>query len=384
MQVALSLVLLVGAGMFARSLLNLQAEDLGFRGESLLLVDVDPRIAGFKPAELPDLYTQVFDRLSAVPGVESVTAASYSPMGGTSRTSNVSVEGYTPGPEEDVVVQHLFVGPNYSETLGLPLLAGRDIGVQDTPASRRVALVNQSFADYFFRGQNAVGRRFCVGDFTEEDAVEIVGVVGDAKYGDVRDEPLRTVYLALLQEEGRSAYDCNLELRAAGDPAALATTVRAAIRQAAPRLPVVRVTTFSQQLGDRLRQERLMAQLVAAFGVLALVLACVGLYGVIAQAVARRTNEIGIRMALGANPRHVLRMVLGEALAKVAIGVAIGLVGAVASARLIANMLFGVGQIDPAAILIALLLMLGTALVAGYVPARRATKVDPVEALKYE
>jgi len=340
-QVALSLVLLVGAAMFARSLLNLEAEDLGFRGEKLLLVDIDARIAGFKPEELPDLYRRVLDRVGSLPGVTSATAASFSPMSGNARTSNISPEGYVPREDENMIVHQLFVGPKYAETLGLPLLSGRDIRSEDAEGSARVAIVNQSFAESFFPGQDPVGRRFGFGsDFEAEEAIEIVGVVGDAKYDQVRDKPVRMAFQPILQQTSRSAFLCNLELRTAGDPNGVASSVRSAIAQVESRLPVVRVTSFTQQFEERLKQERLMAQLVAAFGLLALVLACIGLYGVLAQAVARRTNEIGVRMALGADPGTILRLVLGEALVQVGIGMAIGLVGALGAAKLISSLLF--------------------------------------------
>jgi predicted permease len=384
-QVALSLVLLVGATMFARSLLNLQSEDLGFRGENLLLVDVDPRIAGYKPEELTDLYQRLLERAGTLPGVQTATIASFSPMSGTNRTSNISLQGYVPQPDEDMHVSNMFVGPKYGETLGLPLLAGRDIGPKDTVGAPKVALVNQAFADAFFPGQNPIGRRFDFGsDFEEKNATEIVGVVGNAKYAGVRAKPVRMAYSAILQEQTRGAFLCNLELRTVGDPLQVAPSIRSAVAQVDPRLPVVRVTSFSQQLEETLRQERLMAHLVAAFGVLALVLACVGLYGVMAQAVARRTNEIGVRMALGAAPGRILRLILGEVLAQVGVGMAIGLLGAAAAARLISSLLFGVEALDPAAITLALFVMFTTALLAGYVPARRATKVDPAVTLRYE
>jgi predicted permease len=384
-QVALSLVLLVGAAMFARSLLNLQSEDLGFRGENLLLVDVDPRIAGYKPEELPDLYTRVLDGAASVPGVRSVSAATYSPMSGNARSSNVSVQGYLPEQDEDVNVNHLFVGPKYAETLGLPLLAGREIGSKDTVGSPRVAVVNKAFADYFFKEQDPVGRHFCFGsDYEEKEAIEIVGVVGNAKYDEVREKPVRMAFQPMLQEQSRGNFLANLELRTAGDPLGVAPALRNAIARSDPKLPVVRVTSFSQQLEETLRQERLMAYLVAAFGVLALVLACVGLYGVMAQAVARRTNEIGVRMALGADSGAILRLVLGEVLLQVGVGMGIGLLGAAAAARVISSMLFGVGAIDPAAIVTALFVMFATAFLAGYIPARRATKVDPAITLRYE
>lgn len=384
-QVALSLTLLVGAGLFARSLLKLERQDLGFNRNNVLLVDIDPRLGGYKPAGLNSLYQQLLDRLATVPGVQSVSLASYSPMSGNSRTSNISIEGYTPADDEDMVISHLLVGPRYSETLGLPLLVGREIGPQDTPAARKVAVVNEAFAESFFPGQNPIGRRFGFGDDSKKSGdIEIVGVVRDAKYESAREKPVRMVYRPILQEQNASAYMSNLELRTAGDPLLIAAEVRAAIAQVDNKLPIISVTSLGKQLDQSLAQDRLMAHLVSFFGALALVLASVGLYGVMAHAVGRRTSEIGIRMALGAERSSILWMVLREAMMQVGVGVAIGIPLALAAGRLIASMLYGVEATDPLTISIATVVMLSTALVAGYIPAYQATKVDPMIALRYE
>ncbi len=384
-QVALSLVLLVGAGLFARSLLKLERQDLGFNQNNVLLVDIDPRLAGYKPAGLNNLYQQLLDRLAVVPGVQSVSLASYSPLSGNSRTSNISIEGYTPSGDEDMIISHMLVGPRYSETLGLPLLVGREIGPQDTPASRKVAVVNEAFAESFFPGQNPIGRRFGFGDDSKKSGdIEIVGLVRDAKYQSAREKPTRMAYLAILQEQNASAYMSNLELRTAGDPLLLAGEVRAAVAQVDDKLPIISVTSLGKQLDQSLAQDRLMAQLVSFFGALALVLASVGLYGVMAHAVGRRTSEIGIRMALGAERSSILWMVLREAMFQVAVGVAIGIPAALAAGRFVSSMLYGVEATDPLSILVATAVMLVTALVAGYIPAYQATKVDPMVALRYE
>ncbi|HKG23811.1 MAG TPA: ABC transporter permease [Blastocatellia bacterium] len=384
-QVALSLVMLVGAGLFARSLLELQREDLGFNRDNVLLMDIEPRLAGYKPAELNGLYRQLLDRVGALPGVSAATMASYSPMSGSSRTSNVSVEGYTPEPGENPLVSNMLVGPGYGATLGLPLLLGREIGLQDTAGSRMVAVVNEAFSDYFFPGQNPVGRRFTFGSQLDpENEIEIVGVIGNAKYDSARRGPKPCAYRPILQVQNWSAYSCNLEMRTAGEPLASVPAVRAAIAQVDSKLTVSGVTSLSKQFESALGQERMMAQLVSFFGLLALVLACVGLYGVMAHGVVRRTNEIGIRMALGAQRRDILWMVLYEAISQVLIGVAIGIPLAFAGARLIASMLFGVTGFDPVTISIAVVVLVTTAIVAGYLPARNATRVDPMVALRYE
>jgi len=383
-QVAVSLVLLVGAGLFARSLIKLQQEDLGFNRDNVLLVNIESRLAGYKPAELTSLYRQLYDRLSALPNVRSATLASYSPMSGRSSTKSLTVRGYTLRPGEDLVVSNILIGPDYSKTLGLPLLLGRDIALQDTAASTKVAVVNQSFAEYFFHDQNPLGRRITFEEKSDKDDLEIVGVIGDAKYTSARGKAERTVYCSILQVQNESAYSSVLELSTAGDPLSLTSAVRAAIAQVDDKLPVLNVTSLRAQTDDELSEERLLAQLVSFFGLLALVLACVGLYGTMAHAVVRRTNEIGVRMALGAERRDIIWMVLRETLILVVIGMAIGVPAALGAARLISSQLFGLNPSDPVTLLIAIVLLTLVAALAGYLPARRASRVDPLVALRYE
>lgn len=382
-QVALSLVLLVGAGLFARSLLKLAHENLGFNRDKVLLIDVDPRLAGYKRAELIPRYRQLLEHVGSLPGVEAATLATYSPLSGTRRSSGVTVQGYPrQSDEEDMIVSDMMVGPSYCETLGLPVLLGREIGLQDTEASAKVAVVNQTFAEYFFHGENPIGRRFEFGDEPKESAgIEIVGVIGDAKYGDPRDKPLRTVYRPILQVKD---YSVSLQIRTQGDPLSMTSAVRSEIAQVDDKLPVVRVNSLEKQFADSLQQERLIAQLVSFFGVLALVLACIGLYGVMANTVMRRTNEIGIRMALGAERPRILWMVLRETLVLVSIGIAIGVPSAIGAARLIASQLFGLTAADPLTISAAAVVLIAVAALAGYLPARRASRVDPIIALRYE
>ena len=386
-QVALSLVLLVGAGLFGRSLLKLQSEDLGFNRDNVLLVDIDPRLAGYKQTELSALYRQLLDRLGALPEVRTASLASYSPLSGTSSTRNVSLQGHTPEPGESMQVSDILVGPNYCEVLEVPLLLGREIGFQDTPASPKVAVVNEAFTKRFFPGENPVGRRFGFGtsdDPKHSSEIEIVGVIGDVKYYGIKEKPEPTVYGPILQVQNQSAFSSNLEIRTEADPSAAASDVRAAISQVDDQLPIVNVTSFNKQLDNSIRQESLIAQLVSFFGLLALLLACVGLYGIMAHAVVRRTNEIGIRMALGAQRSDILWMVLRETLALVLLGIAIGIPVAMAGARLISSQLFGLNAANPLTLLIAATLLTGVAALAGYLPARRASLVDPMVALRCE
>ena len=383
-QVAVSLVLLVGAGLFARSLIKLQQEDLGFNNENVLIASVDTRLAGYQPNDLSNVYRQLYDRLSALPNVQSVTIATYSPMAGTSRSSSVTVRGYTPNKGEDMVVADMLVGPRFAETLGVPLLMGREINLEDTPASTRVAVVNQSFAQAFYPGQNPIGRRMTFEEDSDKDDFEIIGVIGDAKYGSPREPAERTVYRPILQVQDSGAFSNVFELRTVGDPLNLSAEVRASILQFNDKLPVLNFTTLKKQTDEALRQERLVAQLVSFFGLLGLLLSCVGLYGIMAHAVVRRTNEIGIRMALGAERRDIIWMVLKESLMLVGVGLAVGLPASWAAGRLVSSQLFGLTPSDPLTLLVAVVLLGVVGALAGYLPARKASRVNPLIALRYE
>jgi predicted permease len=384
-QVAFSMVLLTGAGLFARSLLNLNSEDVGFNRGNVLLVGIDPRLAGYKPLELSTLYQQLLDRLGAIPNVSSVTMATYSPMSGTSRTSSINVQGYTPIPGEDTIVQDILTGPLYAETLGVPLLRGREIGVRDTTASGRVAVVNETFVEHYFKDQNPIGRMLTFDDETDNGTyLEIVGVIGDIKSSDPREKPEATVYRPILQIQDQAAYSVSIHIRTLVEPATLAPIARQSITEVDPRLPIFGVTTLSEQMHQRLQQDRLIAQLVSFFGVLALLLACIGLYGVMAHAVARRTSEIGIRMALGARGNNIIWMVLREVLSLVIAGLLLGIPAALIAARFVSSQLFGLNASDPGTLIGAAVTLTVVALLAGFVPARRASRVNPLIALRYE
>ena len=383
MQVGLSMVLLTGAGLFARSLVKLQNEDLGFDRNNVLLLGIDPRLAGYKPTELAGLYGQIMERLSSLPTVRNVSLATYAPMSGSSRTSSVNITGYTPQLDEDLNVKDLLAGPKYAATLGVPLLRGRDIELRDTALSPRVAVVNATFAEKYFKDQNPIGRTFKFDEETETPC-EIIGVVGDIKFDNARDKPEPTVYRPILQIQEQGAYTATIHIRTTSDPTPLTPQVRQMINQIDDKLPIYGVTTLDEQLRKNLDQERLIAQLVSFFGALALILACIGLYGVMAHGVARRTNEIGIRMALGARGGNIAWMVLRETLYLVLAGLVIGVPGALIGAKLISAQLFGMKPADPLTLVGAGVVLTIVALLAGYLPARRASRVNPLNALRYE
>ena len=385
LQISLSMVLLTGAGLFVGSLLQLHRENLGFDRSNVLVVDIDPRLAGYKPKELPSLYQRLLDRLNAVPNVRSVTMATYPPFGGSSRTSSIKVPGFTATTDESLLIEDLLTSPHYAQTLGVPLLQGREIGPKDTTTSHRVAVVNQSFINRYFQNQNPIGRIFSFDDIEKEsEPIEIVGVIGDVKSSDPRESPRPTVYSPILKSEDQSAYSVTIHVRTQGDASGLAPSVRQAINEIDNTLPIFAVTTLDESFNRNLRQEQLITQLVSFFGALALLLAAIGLYGLMAHAVARRTNEIGIRVALGAQRETIAWLVLRETLLLVLAGLLVGVPAAVFAARLISSQLFGVTPADVTTLVGASLILAVVALVAAYVPARRAMKVDPLVALRYE
>jgi predicted permease len=381
LQVALSLLLLVGAGLFVGTLRNLKAQDLGFDRDHVLLIWTAPEQTGRQGATLASLYETVAQRTGLLPGVRSASVSGFgllSEGGG----SPVSVTGYTRRPDEEHFVPWNQVGPKFFETVGMRLLQGRDFGPQDTAASQRVAVVNESFARHHFSGQNPVGQRFGMRR-DAPNSIEIVGVVRDAKYSSLREKDKNMIYLPYRQDVAHLRELC-LVVRTLANPAAVAESVRRELREIDPALPVTSIDSVAAQMDRTLVQERLLAMLSSFFGGLALLLSAIGLYGIISYAVTRRTKEIGIRLALGATSADVLRLVLRESLRLVLVGIALGLPVSLAAARLIASMLFGVQAADPTTMALALLVLFAITFVASYVPARRATKVDPMIALRYE
>jgi len=384
LQVALSSVLLIEAGLFTHSLLGLEHQDLGFSRDNLLLVRTDPRLAGYQPTELYALYRQFQDRLNVLPGVLSASIARYSPLSGNSSSSNFSIEGYIPPTGKELTVFSVEVGPQFFETLRIPLMLGRPIGPRDTPGAPEVAVVSESFVREFLPNQNPIGRHFCLGAPFKAPGAEIVGVAADSKYYKMSEKPKPMAFFSLWQEGGRDAYAGQLLVRTAGDPSGAANAVRRAIHEIDSRLPILDVTTLREQAYESLRQERMITRLCSFFGLLALLLASVGLCVTMSYSVVRRTNEIGIRMALGAQHPLLLWMILRESVVLVTVGLAFGLPLAMGATRWIKSFLFGVPPVDPAGIGAAVFLLAAVSTLAGFLPARRATKVDPMTALRHE
>jgi predicted permease len=384
-QVALSLLLLIGAGLFTRSLLNLRALNPGFQPERLLTFGVDPALNGYELRRRFALFKRLQDDVTAEPGVRSASMAEVSLMTNSNSSSTVRVEGYEAKEGENMNPNFNGVAPGFFATLGIPLLAGRDVSDADTLEAPKVAIVNESFARYFFKDQDPLGRHFGLGRDKDKEnryPFTIVGLVRDGKAGSLREKPLRFVYVPYTQETdvgGMTFY-----VRSALDPAGLGNRMRKLVQQADPGLPVTDMKTMRAQIGESLFVDRMVAGLSAAFGFLATLLAAVGLYGVMSYAVSLRTREIGIRMALGAERRTVLLMVLREVAVLALIGVAIGLPSGYGLGRLVESQLYGLTARDPLTFTLATATLLLSAMLAGYIPAARATRVDPLVALRYE
>jgi predicted permease len=383
-QVALSLVLLVGSGLFIRSLANLKSVDPGFRADRLITFDIAPGLNGYAPEQRTSFFRQLQDRLQAIPGVRSAGFARNRLFTGGRWDSNVTVEGYESKPGENINPYFNAVSPGYLEAIGIPLLAGRDFTAADAGENAKVAIVNQKFVDYFFKGGNAIGRRFATGSGpgTVPD-IEIIGIVGNTKYTAVREELQRQVLLPYLRFPPYSIA-MTVYVRTAGDPEALFNAVRSEIRSMDPNLPVFEFRTLETQISDSLVNDRLVASVSAGFGFLATLLAAIGLYGVLAFVVAGRTREMGIRMALGAINRDILWIVLREVLILAGVGMAVGFAAALGLTRLVRTQLYETTPTDPLAMSLALAGIALVAGLAGYVPALRASRVDPVQALRYE
>jgi predicted permease len=378
-QVALSLLLLIVAGLFLRSLQNLRGQDLGFRPEGVLIVEIDPQGGGYSPGQLQGLYRDLVERMEALPGVESASLSLFSPLARYTWRTDASVEGYSPPTAEATGIEGTFVTPGYLKTIGVSLLGGREPDENDRQGAPKVAMVNEAFARHYFGTESPLGRRFGVEGEESSREIEIVGLVPDLKLHDIREEAARLVYFPAAQHD---EYLYSLQVR--GRAELSAGQVRNAIAAVAPDLPITGVRSLGEQVEGSLRQERLLGQLTAFFGLLALLLAAVGLYGVLAYGVSQRTNEIGIRMALGAEPSRLLGTVLGTAMRWVGGGVVIGLAAALAMSRFLSSLLFGLDPVDPATLVVTTAALVLVAALAAYGPARRASRLDPVRALRYE
>jgi predicted permease len=384
-QVSLSVLLLIGAGLLIRTLRNLQHVETGFNANNLLLFDVDPSLLNYKEDKLATLYQQAFNRVEAVPGVRSVTFSRHALLSWGATTTSVFVPNVL-GPDgkpKDFDTKLHIVRENFLSTMEIPLLIGRNLTERDDAHAPLVAVVNQSFAKAHFPNENPIGKRF---GFEQNKAgeIEIVGVAGDAKYTSQRDEVEPTVYQSWRQSPTEIA---TFEVRTTGDPKSFVAAVREAMHEVDSNLPLSNIRTQIEQADETLTMERMFAKLLTLFGLIAQQLAAIGLYGVMAYAVSQRTHEIGIRMALGADRRSVLMMVVRQGMILTVIGIAIGLGAAYVLTKYVeslTSMLFGVEARDPWTFAVTTVLLVAVALIACLVPARRATRVNPLTALRYE
>lgn len=396
-QAALSLVLLVGAGLMTKSLRNMEHQNFGIQTADRYVVHLSPAGAGYTPEKLNPLYLELERQLGALPGVQSVGLALYSTLEGNNWGEGIFVDGRpAPGPNDHNGSSWDRVSPKFFDTVGQPIVRGRGFTDGDTATSQKVAVVNQAFVKKFFPKEDPIGRHFGVFDQKYSKSFEIVGIVADAKYSNPRSE-VRTMYFRPLTQEltgltganeimaeGRSLYINSATLHFQSPPQNVDAMVRRVLANINPNLTIQDLHPLDAQVADNFTQERLIARLTAAFGLLALVLASVGLYGITSYQVARRTSEIGLRMALGANRTNVVQMVLRQAIFQAGLGLVIGVPIAILGARALADQLYQVRSYDPASMGIAIVVLIVSAAVAGFIPARRAAKIEPMVALRTE
>ncbi|HWO01008.1 MAG TPA: ABC transporter permease [Blastocatellia bacterium] len=382
-QVVLTTVLLVGAGLFARSLNNLKALNLGLRPDNLIAFSVAPALNGYSPERTIALFDQLQQNLSSQPGVDAVSAAVYPAFTDTNSSSNITVEGYQAGEDEDMDVRQNWIGPGYFSTMGIPLLSGRELSESDTSKSPKVAIINETMKQRFFADRDPVGLRFAFGsgDKVQPD-IQIVGVVKDSKHSTVRDKAGPFVYLPYSQF--KTLGNITFYLKTKQDVAATTLSLRREAQRLDANLPVFDLKTMERQIDESLFNDKFLTLLSMCFALLAALLASIGLYGVMAYTVTRRTREIGIRMALGATRGIVSWLILREVVVLALVGLVVGLPAAYGLGRLTESLLFGVKAGDPLVFVGAGLLLTGATLLGGYIPARKAAGIDPLVALRCE
>jgi len=384
-QIGLSLMLLVGAGLFVRTLHNLRSLNAGFATDHLLTFGVDPRMAGYEPARTFALYQRVFETLKGLPGVRAVGATNDPDLANDNETGSIAIEGYAKKPEEDMQVEEPNVSVNYFSTMEMPLLAGRAFTDQDSVESQKVAVVNENFARHFFgEPQQALGRY--LGEvFSAQGAktgVAIVGVVKDAKHASLREPVPRAVFLPYLQVPDPHAM--TFYVRTWQQPESAESTIRRAMQTLDANLVLDTFRTMDEQIDNNLTAERVIALLASGFGVLAALMAAVGLYGVLAYSTTQRTSEIGIRMALGATRGSVVRMVMFEVLWLAGISIAIALPVSLLLMSAVRSQLYGISSSDPLTLGLTIVVVTLVAIASAMLPARRASRVEPMKALRYE
>ncbi len=387
-QVALSLCLLIGAGLFVRSLQKLRNLDAGFDRENVVLFELDT-LAKYAPPQRLNLLRELFAKLEALPGARAASRAQFSLLSGATTTMRIAVDGQIQRPDEDLTCHQLWVGPKFFTTMGIPLLRGRDFNAQElqpiqpaSPNASLAAVINQAMAREYFGAQDPIGRRFSLQDGPYKNLpVEVVGIAKDTKYANLREESPRTFYLSFFQapNDGGGTY----MLRTL-DATTSVTAIQRIAHELDPQLQALNLRTMNEVVDDSLMRERFVAQLGGFFGLSALLLACIGLYGALSYATTLRTQEIGIRMALGASRNDALKLILKQGMRLVLAGIVLGALSALAVSRAMKSMLFDLSAADPATYVAVTLLLMFVALLACYIPARRATKVDPLIALRRE
>ena len=376
-QISLSLLLLVSAGLFIRSFRAEQNFNVGFNPQNVLLASYDLYPSGYTEFTGIAFDQQILEKARSLPGVESASIADWTPLGFSNSSDSFLPEGYVPGPHEAVSAGVNIVSPGYFATTQIPILRGRDFSPSDTASSQKVVIINDTLANRYWRNQDAVGKRMKI----EGGWATVIGIVRTSDYYDLKEKPHAFLYLPLYQFY---TSDVILHVRTAGAPAASATAVTDAIHQLNSDLPVYDVSTLEARTKTASFVQRMAGTFVGAFGILALVLAAVGIYGLISYSTRQRTHEIGIRMALGAQPRDIMRLILGQGMWLTGIGIVIGVLASLGLARLMSSLLFGVGASDPLTYIAVVILLALVAIVACYVPARRAMRTDPMVALRYE
>jgi predicted permease len=380
-QIALSMVLLMAAGLFLKSLVNVTRVDLGLRSDRLVAFGISPALNGYDTARSLQLFQQVEQELAAIPGVTGVTAALVPLLAGSNWGTDVEVQGFETGPEIDSNSNYNRVGPAYFSTLGVPLIAGREFDARDGLTGEKVAIVNEAFAEKFGLGRDAVGKMMS-GDDGDDLDTPIVGLVQNAKYSEVKDEVPPLFFVPYRQDFFFGFL--TFYVRTGSEPEAVMRAIPEVIKRLDPNLPVENLKTLDQQIRENIFLERMISTLSSAFATLATILAAIGLYGVLAYSVAQRTREIGLRMALGAGKARVRALVLKQVTRLLVIGAVIGLVGALAVGRAAQSLLFGLEGHDPWVVVAVTVLLSAIALGAAYIPALRASRVDPMQALRYE
>ena len=380
-QIALSMALLMCAGLFVKSLMNVSRVDLGLKIDNVVTFGISPGLSGYEPARAKSLFERAEQELAAVPGVTGVATARVPLLAGNNWGNDVSVEGFTRGPDTDAGSRYNEINPGYFRTLGVPLLAGREFAPSDVEKSPKVAIVNEAFTKKFNLGRDAVGKHMAQGNKGPLD-IEIVAVVQNAKYSDVKDEVPPLFFRPYLQSERVGAM--TFYVRTSGDPAQLLRAIPSVVARLDPNLPVEDLKTMPQQVRENVFLDRMVSTLSAAFALLATVLAAVGLYGVLAYTVSQRTREIGLRMALGADGSRVRGMILKQVAWMTLVGGLVGVAGAYYLGRAASSLLYELKPYDPVVVGVSIALLTLVAFGAGYIPAYRASRVHPMQALRYE